>query len=156
MKKHILLLLLWGYGPGALAETLDLSLFTVNVPDGWTYSIDRDNSASADWSDTLTMSPANSIGELKMRALTSSSAVDEPALRRMTNLDESIRLDWQNWANFSGYQFSYTENGALYTQWWITNNRAILLATYTAGEQADVDEAESMARVIESIDFPQP
>jgi hypothetical protein len=146
MTKYTLLLLLLGIGSGSNAATLELPMFTIETADGWTHSIiepasTQNGSAqlsartSLVSSTLVSITSASGIGDLKIHALAvpaGMEAVDEVSLRRLTNLDSRIDLEWQSWGNGSGYQFSYIENNSFHMQWWITNGQTILLASYSS------------------------
>ena len=146
MNKNTLLLLLFCIGTGSSAETLELPMFTIEIPDGWTHSITEPASTqngsaqltartSLASSSLVSVTSTSGRGDLRIHALAvpvGMEAVDEVSLRRLTNLDSRIDLEWQSWGNGSGYQFSYIENNSFHMQWWITNGQTILLASYSS------------------------
>ena len=109
------------------------------------------SSAVIDRSNLVTIYPTQGVAELKMQALTVPLEVDANILRNMTNLEESVQLDWQTWANYSGYQYSYMENAKYYKQWWVTHNHTILFVTYSSDTNPGIKEAESIEMMVNSI-----
>ena len=68
---------------------------------------------------------------MKLKSLTPPQVVTREALRNMTNVDSSIRLNWQMWGHFNGCQYDYSEDGKFYRQWWLTSQEELLFL-YTA------------------------
>lgn len=52
--------------------------------------------------------------------------VEKERLRLLTNVEWSTPLDWQDWGDFSAYQYGYSERGSFFRQWWLVNQRTIL------------------------------
>ncbi len=153
MKNRFMLLLLYALAVKANAETLSLEQFSIDINDGWTYRLDEPAPASIDRSSLLSIYPANGTGELKMQTLTVGVDVDAAMVRRLTNLDSSVQLDWQTWDHFSGYQYSYIENNSFFKQWWLADKQTILLATYSADVESGDEGIEEFNKMIASIQF---
>ena len=77
--------------------------------------------------------------------------VGKVVLRNLTNVEASTRLTWQEWGEVSGYQYSYTESGSFYKQWWLTHERTILFITYDCDADAQQIELEAIDKMVNSI-----
>lgn len=89
------------------AGTLDLLSFRIDLPDGWTYSVEA--GPGDDRGDVVTFRHADDDGHLKIMSYDAPVAITEDRLRSMTNVDARVPLAWQPWGEFAGYQYAYEE-----------------------------------------------
>ncbi len=69
----------------------------------------------------------------------------------MTNVDWSEQLDWESWGDFSGYQYSYSEKGLFYRQWWLANESTVVFFVYSARDETTQSEQQEINRIVRSI-----
>ena len=139
---------------GLSAETLSFPAFRIDVPDGWAHSVAT--SPDHNPAGLLTFSDPDGIGSLKIQSYNVPEVVSADRLRNMTNVDAATPLTWQHWGDYSGYQYDYLENGALYRQWWLVNGRTLMFITYqTHPESKDLDTAD-IDRMIRSLAIQAP
>jgi hypothetical protein len=69
----------------------------------------------------------------------------------MTNVDLSTTLNWQDWGDYSGYQYDYSEAGSNYRQWWIANERTILFIVYDSNTEIKDIEIDEINKIVNSI-----
>jgi hypothetical protein len=131
------------------AETLSFPGFGIEVPDDWEHSIE--SGPGGDWGNTISLRHPQGAGILKLRSYHAPAAVSEGILRNMTNLDSVIPLSWQDWGDYSGYQYSYAESGAYYRQWWLTNGRTIVFSTYQCEAASKDSEVDAIDAIIRSL-----
>ena len=131
------------------AETLSFPSFRIEIQDGWEHSIE--NGPGDDWGSVISLRHLDGVGILKMGSYDAPAVVGEDILRNMTNVDASTPLAWQNWGDYSGYQYSYFEGGSFYRQWWLTNQRTILLITYQCDPESKDIETEEIDRIVRSL-----
>ncbi len=131
------------------AETLSFPSFQIEIHDGWEHSIE--NGSGDAWGNTISLRHTNGVGILKMRSYHAPAVVSEGILRNLTNLELSIPLTWQNWGDYSGYQYRYVESDSYYRQWWLANGRTIIFVTYQCDPESKDIEAEEIDEIIRSI-----
>ena len=130
------------------AETLFFPSFQIEIQDGWEHSIE--NGSGSDSRSVISLRDPSGVGILKMGSYYA-SAVSQDRLRNMTNVELSIPLTWQNWGDYSGYQYDYLERGSFYRQWWLTNERTILFITYQCDPESKDIETEEIDNIVRSI-----
>ena len=69
-----------------------------------------------DWGSVISLRHADGAGILRMQSYNAPAAVSEGVLRKLTNLESTTPLTWQNWGDYSGYQYSYVESKSYYRQ----------------------------------------
>jgi hypothetical protein len=131
------------------AGTLDLSWFRIDLPDGWTYSVETGPGDQR--GDVVTFRHADDHGHLKIMSYEAPVAITADRLRTMTNVDASVSLTWQNWGEFAGYQYAYEEQGAFYRQWFLVNGQTLLLVTYQGDPVTRDRVAADLDRMIRSL-----
>ena len=72
-------------------------------------------------------------------------------MRNLTNLDPSVPLSRQNWGDYSGYQYSYSERGSYYRQWWLANGRTMVFITYRCDFESRDIETEAIDEIVRSL-----
>ena len=136
------------------AETLSFPAFQIEIQDGWEHSIE--NGPGGDSRSVISLHHPNGVGILKMWSYYAPAVVTEDVLRNMTNLELSVPLTWQNWGDYSGYQYDYLERGSFYRQWWLANERTILFITYQCDPESKDIETEEIDNIVRSITTTPP
>jgi hypothetical protein len=147
--KNLFALIVFAMTTSLNAETLSFPSFRIEIQDGWEHSIE--NGPGGDWGNTISLRHTNGVGILKMRSYHAPAVVSKDILRNLTNLESSIPLSWQNWGDYSGYQYSYVESDSYYRQWWLANGRTIIFVTYQCDPESKDFEAEDIDEIIRSI-----
>ena len=91
------------------------------------------------------------VGVLRIQSYLAPGDVSRVVLRNLTNVEASTRLRWQEWGDFSGYEYSYTERNSFYKQWWLKNERTILFITYDCDADGQQIEFEAIDKMVKSI-----
>ncbi len=130
------------------AETLSFPSFQIEIQDGWEHTIET--GPGDHWGNVISLSHPNGVGGLKILPY-DAPAVSQDRLRNLTNVDLSVPLTWQNWGDYSGYQYDYLERGSFYRQWWLTNERTILFITYQCDSGSRETEIEEIDNIVRSI-----
>ena len=131
------------------AETLSFPSFQIEIPAGWERSIE--NSPGNDRGSVVSLRHPDGAGILKIGSYDALPVVSEDILRNMTNLESTTPLTWQNWGDYSGYQYSYVESKSYYRQWWLANERTIIFVTYQCDSESKDIETEEIDKIIRSI-----
>jgi hypothetical protein len=152
--KAIVAIVLIAAASSPHAETLALPSFRIDLPDGWTYSIEAD--PGDERSEVVTFRHADDDGHLKIMSYDAPVAITEDRLRNMTNIDARVPLAWQPWGEFAGYQYAYEEQGAFYHQWFLVNGQTLLLVTYQGDPVTKDRVAADLERMIYSLTVNPP
>ena len=70
-------------------------------------------------------------------------------------MDFSQPLVWQNWGDYSSYQFDYQEKDSFYRQWWLTHKYTIIFVTYDSSSEPGEIEIDEINEIVNSIAPPQ-
>ena len=149
MMKILLAISIFGMTTSSNAETLSFPSFRIEIEDGWVHSVE--NGPGGDSRSIITLRHPNGAGVLKMWPYDAPAVVSEDILRNMTNLETSIPLTWQNWGDYSGYQYDYLERRSFYRQWWLANERTIIFITYQCDPESKDIETEEIDKIVRSI-----
>ena len=95
--------------------------------------------------------PPNGDGVLKIQSYSAPNVVDKERLRNMTNVDQSSPLAWQDWGDFSGYQYDYPEGGAFFRQWWLVHQRTMIFVVYESSVEIEASDIEEVDRIVKSL-----
>jgi hypothetical protein len=147
--KNLFAIIVFAMTSSLNAETLFFPSFRIEIPDGWEHSIE--NGHGDDWGSVISLLHVDGVGILKMGSYDAPAVISEDILRNMTNLESSIPLAWQNWGDYSGYQYSYSESGLYYRQWWLANQRTIIFITYQCDPESKDIETEEIEKIVRSI-----
>ena len=147
--KHILAIISVAMTTSVNAEPLVFPSFQIELQDGWEHSIE--NGPGDDSGGVISIRHPNGVGNLKMLSYDAPAIVSEHMLRNMTNVDSSTPLTWQNWGDYSGYQYDYLERGSFYRQWWLASERTILFITYQCDPQSKDIETDEVDKIVQSI-----
>jgi hypothetical protein len=131
------------------AEVLSLPHFRMEVEDGWQYT--SGESRGDNWGEVVSLQHPAGTGNLKLVTYEAPAAVSKDRLRKLTNLEASTQLGWENWGDYAGYHYSYTERGTFYRQWWLANRSTVIFATYQCDPASQDVETESIEKMIRSI-----
>ena len=153
-RNTILAILLIYAASSTHAWTLDLPLFRIDVPGGWTHNIEA--GSGDEWGDVVTFRHPDEDGHLKIMSYQATAAVTEERLRSMINVDARVPLDWQHWGDFAGYQYAYEEQGSFYLQWFLVNGNTLLLVTYQGDPTTKGRVAADLDRMIRSLTINPP
>ena len=150
MMKFILSIIVSAMATGLNAETLSLPPIQIEIQDGWEYSVEQqpgDNSRSI-----ISLRDPNGAGITRIGSYDAPTVVTRDILRTMTNVESSTPLAWQDWGDFSGYQYDYLEGDAFLRQWWLTNETIIIFITYQCDPASRDIETEQIDTVVRSIE----
>jgi len=127
----------------AAAEQLENSTsFGIEVEDGW---------VQEEVGGLISIYPPHGNGVLKIQSYRAPSVVDKEALRNLTNVDLATSLTWQDWGDFSGYQYDYPEGGSFFRQWWLVNQRTLIFVVYESSVEPEVADTDEIDRIVSSM-----
>ena len=149
MMKYIPAIIIFTMTANLNAETLSFPSFQIEIQDSWERSIET--RPGDNWGSVISLNHPNGVGSLKILPFDAPAVVSEDILRNITNLNSSILLSWQNWGDYSGYQYDYLERGSFYRQWWLTNERTIIFITYQCDPESKDIETEEIDNIVRSI-----
>ena len=152
--KYILAIVISVMTTSLNAETLSFPSFQIEINDSWE-RIDE-NWPVDDLLSTVTLRSPNGVGVLKIGFYGALAIVSEGALRRLTNLESSIPLTWQNWGDYSGYQYDYLERGSFYRQWWLAIEKTIIFFVYESNTESKDIEIDEINKIVDSITVNNP
>ncbi len=147
--KTILAIIVSTITTSLYAETLSFPSFQIDIQDSWERSIE--NRPGDDSRNMVSLRHPNGVGILKIGSYDALTVVSQDILRNMTNLESSIPLTWQNWGDYSGYQYDYLERGSFYRQWWLTREGTIIFITYQCDPESKDIETEEIDNIVRSI-----
>jgi hypothetical protein len=143
MSRFSFVVLMIGLSTGAAAEVREFPLFSIDVPSTWDFEIDADSDM-----EFLSIYHPGSIGVLKITSYEAPYSISQERLRNLTNVKSSTVLAW---GEFSGYQYSESEHGSFFKQWWLESDRTILLIRYESSDIELPDEVETIEEILNSI-----
>jgi hypothetical protein len=147
--KYIFALIIYTLTTSAGAETLSFPAFRIEIQDGWEHSTSKKH--GDDSRAVISLRHHNGVGSLKMLSYKAPVIVSKDMLRKLTNLESSIALDWRQWGDYRGFQYSYFERGSFYRQWWLANQGTIIFITYQCDPESSNIETEAVEKMIRSI-----
>jgi hypothetical protein len=147
--KYFLAIISVAFTTSINAETLAFPSFQIEIQDGWEHSVE--NGPGGGLGPVISLRHPNGVGGLKMQSYDTPAVVSEDRLRNMTNVDSSTSLTWQDWGDYSGYQYDYFERGTFYRQWWLTSERTIIFITYQCDPEPTDSETEEIDKIVRSI-----
>jgi hypothetical protein len=147
--KNVFAIIIVAMATGLNAETLSFPSFGIEIPNGWEHSIS--NGPGNDQSSVISLHHPNGVGSLKMLSYDATVVVSKDRLRNMTNVDSSTPLTWQNWGDYSGYQYDYLERGSFYRQWWLVSERTLIFITYQCDPDSKDIDIEEIDKIVGSI-----
>ena len=145
------LTVLFANGAVSITETVTFPNFQIVIPAQWEHSIVQRRTSATQFGGLVTIRRANGVGTLNMQSFVAADEVDRDTLRLLTNVDSATVLDWQKWGDFSGYQYSYTENGWFFKQWWLVNFGTTVFITYKCEDGRQGEEIQQIDEIINSI-----
>jgi len=156
MMKILFAISIFGMTTSSIAETLSFSSFRIEVGHGWVHSIERGPQANHEWGDLVSIYHPNGKGILKMQFYSTPYLVSKDRLRNMTNVDWSTPLIWQDWGDYSGYQYDYFERASFYRQWWLANETGIIFIVYNSNTESKDIEIDEINEIVNSITVNKP
>ncbi len=151
MMKTFLAIAIFGITTTCNAETLFFPSFRIEVEDGWVHSLERGLQAHSELGELIKIYHPNGNGILKMQPYSAPDFVSKEILRNMTNVDLSTPLTWQNWGDYSGYQYDYSEGDLFYRQWWLVNERTVIFIVYDSDTESRDIEIDEIDKIVNSI-----
>jgi len=151
MMKTLLAIAIFGITTTSVAETLSFPFFRLEVADGWAHSLERGSEAHSEVGELVNIYHPNGTGILKMQSYSAPDFVNKEILRNITNIDSSTPLAWQNWGDYSGYQYDYSEGDSFYRQWWLVNDRIIIFIVYDSNTESRDIEIDEINKIVHSI-----
>ena len=149
--KILLAMTFFGATANSNAETLTFSSFRIDVEDAWAKSLEKAPQAHNEMGELISISHPNGNSILKMQTYNAPDFVPKETLRNMTNVDRSTPLTWQDWGDYSGYQYDYSEGGSSYRQWWLVNQRTIIFVVYEASAEPTDIEIDEIDEIVNSM-----
>ncbi len=154
--KTLLAIVIIGIATSSNAETLSFPSFRIEVEDGWVHSIERGPQVHHESGDLISIYHPNGNGILKMQFYNTPRLVSKERLRNMTNVEWSTPLIWQNWGDYSGYQYDYLASGSFYRQWWLANETGIVFIVYDSNTESKDIEIDEINKIVNSITVNKP
>jgi len=147
----IFLLIITASACSATASTANFPRFSIEIPDGWNHTIDEPRADNQGFGAAVRIYRPGESGELTIVSYYSPVIADELTLRNFTNVDSSVQLDLEEWGNFAGYRYNYSENGSHFRQWWLSNRTTILILVYESDSEASREEIQGVDGMVSSI-----
>ena len=154
--KPLLAIAIFGITTSSYAETLSFSSFRIQVEDGWVHNIERGPQAHHEVGELISIYHPNGNGILKIQSYNAPDLVSEEILRNITNVASSTPLIWQNWGDYSGYQYDYLERGSFYRHWWLAIQRTIIFFVYESNTESTNIEIDEINEIVNSITVNKP
>jgi len=132
-------------GASPSAETLSFASFQMKLEDGWKHRITGGDG------EQVTIYGPDGKGTLEILAFHAPRSVSAEVLRNMTNVDHSVPLTWQDWGDYSGYQYDYSEGSSFYRQWWLVKGTEILLVVHTGDALSNDIEIDVINKMVGSL-----
>ena len=147
--KNVFAIVIFGMTTSLSAELVFFSSFQIEIQDTWEHSFE--NAPGDDSRSVISLRHPDGVGSLKISSYDAPDVVSEDRLRNLTNVDSSTLLTWQNWGDYSGYQYDYFEGGSFYRQWWLVSERTILYIVYQCDPESRDIETEEIDMIVRSI-----
>jgi len=128
----------------AIAATVRFQSWTIDIPAGWNYAVEETQSGDDVFTERISISSEVGGGTFNIISYDSPIIIDEQALRNFTNVDASIPLELQEWGDFAGYYYSYSESGSNFRQWWLSSGSTLLILVYESEVVESTKEIDGM------------
>ena len=138
------------------AEILSFPFFRVEIEDGWVHSVENGPQAHLEVGELINIDYPNGNGILKIHSYRAPEFVSKETLRNMTNVASSTPLTWEDWGDFLGYQYNYSEGGSFYRQWWLANERTMIFIVYESNTESEEIEIAGIDKIVNSISVAKP
>ena len=156
MIKILPALAIFAMTTSSVAETLSFPSFRIEVEDGWVHSVERGLQAPPEWGDQISIYHPDGNGILTILSFNAPDMVSKDILRNLTNVASSTPLIWQNWGDYSGYQYDYLERGSFYRQWWLAIEKTIIFFVYESNTESKDIEIDEINKIVDSIAVNNP
>ena len=108
MTKRVLALLIVGIAASLSAETLTFPVFSIDVATDWKHRVEERRLVSDERGELISIYRPDGVGVLRIQSYVAPDDVSKVVLRNLTNVEASTRLTWQEWGDFSGYQYKFS------------------------------------------------
>ena len=135
------------------AEFQTFSRFSIAIADGWSHRIDGRQPAAEEFGQLIKIFRVDGVGELGVISFQAPVVVNQLALRNLTNVASSVQLVCDEWGDFSGYQYNYSENGSFFRTWWLANQQTVLFLTYESEIETPQFEIQALDEMVASLVF---
>jgi hypothetical protein len=136
---------------GALAESLSVDAFQIEIGDGWAHLTEPAPASDPNRGDSIRIHNPNGSGVLDIGTYASHGPVQPEVLRNLTNLPLTIPLTLQRWGDFSGYQHDYVEGTSFLRQWWLANDSVVIFVTYRCDVEMRELETDAIDAMVRSL-----
>jgi hypothetical protein len=151
IMKTLIVIAVFGVTAIAHAETLTFPSFQIVVEGDWVHSLERGPESRNEMGELIKIYHPDRNGILKIQRYSAPDPISNEILRNMTNVDSSIPLAWQNWGDYSGYQYDYSEGGSFYKQWWLVNERTLIFIVYDSNTEITDIENDEINTIVNSV-----
>jgi hypothetical protein len=134
-----------------LAGTIALDAIEIDIDDGWVDRSEHAAGATGEHKNLLRVQHPNGSGTLTLQSLPTPESVDVATLRNLTNVPSETPLTYAHWGDFAGFQYDYAEGGTFYRQWWLADQRALVLVSYQYEADPGAAEREAVDRMVGSL-----
>jgi len=153
-SKYLFVLLgITFFNSSGSADIHTFSRFSIEIANGWTHRIDGGQPAAEEFGQLIKIFRVDGVGELGVLSFQAPVVVNELALRNLTNVDSSVQLVWDEWGDFSGYQYNYSENGSFFRHWWLANEQTVLFLIYESEIEAPQFDIQALEEMVASLIF---
>ena len=142
--------------PTSIAETLSFPFFRIDVEDGWVQSLEIEPETHSGTREWIKIHHPDRKGALKLQTINVGGFIRKERLRLLTNVDSSTPLTWQDWGDYSGYQYDYSEGNSFYRQWWLANETEIMFIVYETDAISNDFEIEEIDNMVDSLAAIKP
>jgi hypothetical protein len=132
---------------GAMAESVSVDAFKIEIEDGWVHLIEPAPASDPNRGESIRIHHPNGPGVLDIGSYASHGPVQPEVLRNLTNVPLTTPLTLQRWGDFSVYQHDYVEGTSFLRQWWLANDNVVILVTY----KCEVEMRELETDVIDAM-----
>jgi len=127
----------------------DFGFARINLPSGWLFGVESLRNRYQE--DVVTARHPDGTGLLQVQSLVLPEPIGQDVLRNMTNVDLSVTLPFDNWGDYSGYQYDYVERGAYFRQWWLADGQTLVLITYQSLVELSNSDIQEVDEVVRSL-----
>ena len=149
--KTLVSIAIFGIAIAAYAESLTFSDFQIKVQDGWVHGIESGPQSHSELGERINIYHPDRNATLIIQPYSTPDFVGKKILRNMTNVDSSTLLTWQNWGDYSGYQYDYSERGSFFRQWWLASETTIMFIVYESDTESRDAEIDEIDKIVNSL-----
>lgn len=125
-------------------KTYESNLWSINLPDHWDEEHDEEG---------VTLFNPHGCGALEISALEQEGVVDEGFLEYMAeeHLEAGAEPDEVACGDFEGLEFSYSDEGTFWREWYLRADNLILYVTYHCPLVDEGSENEELEAILETL-----